>query len=289
MALETKPLHPEFGVEIVDIDLRRPGDAAIREIDALWVEHPVLLIRNQLLDEEQQIAFSRRLGTVNIHVRTDIRSRQNPEVVLISNLRLESGENIGALASSEARWHTDSCYKPRPDTGSMLYAVEVPKGAGRTSWANTQLAWEALPEALRARVEGLRGEFAYRIYAVDITGEEDVEAIRALTPDVVHPMVLTQPGTERCGLYLDPLQTYGIEGMAPEESRPLLARLVEHMTRPEFVFEHEWRRGDLVLWDNARVLHRREPFDAGLPRLLKRTTVFLPPDRYPVPFAQPAA
>jgi taurine dioxygenase len=285
MPLTTRPLTPTFGLEILDVDLRAPTDDLIAGIDALWVEHPVLIIRDQLLDEAQQIAFSSRLGEINIHVRTDIRSRSNPEVVMVSNLRLENGENIGALASGEAKWHTDSCYKPRPDTGSLLYALEVPEDGGKTAWANTQLAYDALSDEMRARVEGRRGEYAYKIFDVDIVEDGDVKDIREKTPDVVHPMVLTQPGSGRKGLYLDPLQTYGVEGMESAEGRALLDELSAHITRPEFVFEHKWRRGDIVLWDNCRVLHRREPFDPMVPRLLKRTTIFLPPDRYPVPFA----
>jgi taurine dioxygenase len=285
MPLTTRPLTPTFGLEILDVDLRAPTDDLIAGIDALWVEHPVLIIRDQLLDEAQQIAFSSRLGEINIHVRTDIRSRSNPEVVMVSNLRLENGDNIGALASGEAKWHTDSCYKPRPDTGSLLYALEVPEDGGKTAWANTQLAYDALSDEMRARVEGRRGEYAYKIFDVDIVEDGDVKDIREKTPDVVHPMVLTQPGSGRKGLYLDPLQTYGVEGMESAEGRALLDELSAHITRPEFVFEHKWRRGDIVLWDNCRVLHRREPFDPMVPRLLKRTTIFLPPERYPVPFA----
>jgi len=282
--LNTLPLHRRFGVEILDIDLRTLDEAAFKAINALWIEHPVILIRNQLLDEREQIHFSKQFGEINIHVRTDIRSRSNPEVVLVSNLQLESGQHIGALASGEAKWHTDSCYKPKPDTGSILYAVEVPEDGGETAWANTQLAYDALSEKMKSQVDGLRGEFAYQIYSVDITAEPDVHAIRDLTPDVVHPMVLTQPGSGRKGLYLDPLQTYGIEGIPPSESRPFLDKLVAHMTAPAFVFQHKWQRGDIVLWDNCRVLHQREPFDPDTPRLMKRTTVFLPPDQYPVPF-----
>ena len=284
MPLTTRPLTPAFGLEILDVDLRAPTDELIAGIDALWVEHPVLLIRDQLLDEAQQIAFSSRLGEINIHVRTDIRSRSHPEVVMVSNLRLENGDNIGALASGEAKWHTDSCYKPKPDTGSLLYALEVPEDGGKTAWANTQLAYDALSDEQRARVEGRRGEYAYNIFDVDIVEYGDVKDIREKTPDVVHPMVLTQPGSGRKGLYLDPLQTYGVEGMESAEGRALLDELSAHITRPEFVFEHTWRRGDIVLWDNCRVLHRREPFDPIVPRLLKRTTIFLPPERYPVPF-----
>ena len=284
MSLSTRPLTPTFGLEILDVDLRQPTDNMIAEIDALWVKHPVLLVRNQLLDEVQQIAFSKRFGEINIHVRTDIRSRSHPEVVMVSNLRLENGDNIGALASGEAKWHTDSCYKSKPDTGSILYALEVPEDGGKTAWANLQLAYEALPDATKTKLEGKRGEYAYNIFNVDITKDNDIKDIRTITPDVKHPMVLKQPVSERKGLYFDPLQTYGIEGMDVSESRRLLDELTAHITQPNFIFEHRWRRGDIVLWDNCRVLHRREPFNPMVPRLMKRTTIFLPPERYPVPF-----
>ena len=284
MSLSTCPLTPNFGLEIFDVDLRQPTDDMIAEIDALWVKHPVLLVRNQLLDEVQQIAFSKRFGEINIHVRTDIRSRSHPEVVMVSNLRLENGDNIGALASGEAKWHTDSCYKSKPDTGSLLYALEVPDDGGKTAWANLQLAYEVLPDATKTKLAGKRGQYAYNIFNVDITKDDDVKDIRTITPDVMHPLVLTQPVSERKGLYFDPLQTYGIEGMDISESRPLLDELAAHITQPNFIFEHSWRRGDIVLWDNCRVLHRREPFNPMVPRLLKRTTIFLPPERYPVPF-----
>ena len=284
MSLSTRPLTPTFGLEILDVDLRQPTDNMIAEIDALWVKHPVLLLRNQLLDEVQQIAFSKRFGEINIHVRTDIRSRSHPEVVMVSNLRLENGDNIGALASGEAKWHTDSCYKSKPDTGSILYALEVPEDGGKTAWANLQLAYEALPDTTKTKLEGKRGEYAYNIFNVDITKDNDIKDIRTITPDVKHPMVLKQPVSERKGLYFDPLQTYGIEDMDVSESRPLLDELTAHITQPNFIFEHRWRRGDIVLWDNCRVLHRREPFDPMVPRLMKRTTIFLPPERYPVPF-----
>lgn len=286
MPLATRPLHARFGVEILDVDLRNLDAETAREIEQCWIREPVVLIRNQLLDEAEQVAFSKRFGRINKHVRTDIRSKAHPEVILISNLRYENGANIGALASGEAHWHMDSCYKPDPDNGCFLYAVEVPPHGGKTSWANLQLAYEALRPELQQQALQYKGEFAYQIYSVDESTEKGLDSIRTLTPDVTHPMVLTQPGTGRRGLYLDPMQTFGIDGMEPEQSKPLLEELKASATNPEFVWEHTWSRGDIVMWDNARVLHRREPFDEEVPRLLKRTTVFLPFDKYPAPQAQ---
>lgn len=286
LQLQTRPLHDDFGLEILDIDIRSLDEAGIQAIEEAWISTPVLLIRDQLLNEAEQVAFSQRFGQTNLHVREEIRSRAHPEVVLISNLRYESGANIGALASGEAAWHMDSCYKENPDTGCFLYAVEVPPGEGRTSWSNLQLAYDSLSPETRTAIEGRRGEFAYQIYAVDTDTESGLSGIRTRTPDVTHPMVLTQPGTARKGLYLDPLQTFGIDGMTPAQSEPVLDELKSAATNPDYVWEHTWERGDLVLWDNARVLHRREPFDDMVPRLLKRTTVFLPCEKYPTPQSQ---
>ena len=196
MRLTIRSLSDSLGVEIFDIDLRNPTEKLVDAIDQLWIKHPVLLIRNQLLDEPQQIFFSKQLGEINVHVRTDIRSRSHPEVVLISNLRPENGNNIGALASGEASWHTDSCYKPKPDTGSLLYALEVPNNGGRTTWANLQHAYNELSQECKGKVEKLRGEYAYNIFNVDIKRDQDINDIRAKTPDVVHPLVLTQPGSK---------------------------------------------------------------------------------------------
>ncbi|MEM7404752.1 MAG: TauD/TfdA family dioxygenase [Pseudomonadota bacterium] len=286
MHLQTRPLHEDFGLELMGLDIRALDDSTLEAIEQAWISTPVLLIRDQLLNEAEQVAFSQHFGATNLHVREDIRSPSHPEVVLISNLRYESGANIGALASGEAAWHMDSCYKDNPDTGCFLYAVEVPPGQGRTSWSNLQLAYESLSASTRDAIEGCRGEFAYQIYAVDSDTEAGLSGIRKRTPDVTHPMVLTQPGTQRKGLYLDPLQTFGIDGMSPEQSAPILDELKSAATNPEYVWEHTWERGDLVLWDNARVLHRREPFDDSVPRLMKRTTVFLPCEKYPTPQSQ---
>ena len=160
----------------------------------------------------------------------------------------------------------------------------MPEDGGKTAWANLQLAYEALPDTTKTHLEGKRGEYAYNIFNVDLTNANDIQDIRSITPAVKPPMVLKQPVSERKGLYFDPLQTYGIEDMDVRESRPLLDELTAHITQPNFIFEHRWRRGDSVLWDNCRVLHRREPFDPMVPRLMKRTTIFMPPERYPVPF-----
>ena len=283
MDLDTRPLHPRFGLEILGLDLTRLDEATHAAILRLWERHPLLLSRRQLLDEQALIDFSRPFGKLEIIVRKDILSRQHPEIALVTNLRDEAGQPLGGLGSYDLRWHTDQSYRLKPATGAVFYAIEVPPEGGNTWWSNTQLACEALPEALRHELEGYRGQFAYTMYDTDIQADPAVKQLREQTPDAVHPMVLTHPTLGTQSLYVDPTQTYGIEGVPRARSEPLLKELKAHLVRGEFVYRHAWRMGDVMLWDNGRLLHRRDPFDAKLPRLMKRTTVFLDPKRFPVP------
>ena len=130
----------------------------------------------------------------------------------------------------------------------------------------------------------MEGLFKYILYEGDIKEEPEVKDIRELTPDATHPMVLTNPATGAKSLYLDITQTFGISGMEPARGEALLKELKAHMSRDEFVYKHSWRVGDVMMWDNSRLQHRRDPYDAALPRLAKRTTIFLPPEQFPVPY-----
>ena len=206
----------------------------------------------------------------------------------VSNMQTEAGERLGSLSSSELNWHTDQSYQPRPATGSIFYAVEMPEGEGRTSWCNMQLAYQALPASTQAEIGNLAGISRYNGYERENISDEEKAKLREKYPEVNHPLVLAVPATGGKTLYLDISITSGIVGMPPERSAPMLEELAALMTRPEFVYTHSWRSGDVMLWDNGRTLHRRDPFDGAIPRLAKRTTIFLPPDQFPVP-PSPAA
>ena len=190
---------------------------------------------------------------------------------------------MGSLASSELNWHSDQSYQPHPATGSIFYAVEMPPGMGRTSWCNGELAYTMLPADLQAELEGLQGESRYNGYEREQISEEEKQALREKYPPVRHPLVLTHPATGRKSLYLDISITYRIEGLPEARGSALLKELAAVMTRPECVYQHEWRMGDVMLWDNGRTCHRREPIDPDVPRLAKRTTIYLRPDEFAVP------
>lgn len=289
--LQTRPLGATLGLEVLDVDLSAIDDATFEALRALWQAHPLLFLRRQALLEDELVGFSRRFGELDILVRDDMFSPTHPEVIYITNLKAESGRALGGLGSYEMNWHTDQIYRQRPPTGSIFYAVEMPVGGPQTWWCDTSAAYEALPDALRTELLGLRATCKYGNrpedgYQRDVTDDAGRSRIESQTPPATHPMVLTHPVTRRRSLYFDPRKTIGIEGMEPERALALIRELAQHLGRPEFVYRHDWRPGDVVFWDNARLLHRRDGFDAKLPRFAKRTTIHLPPEQFPVPSAQ---
>ena len=285
MTLDLAPLNEHFAFEVVGVEIWSGLDEGqVRTLDDAWGNQGVLVFRRQALSEEELVTFSGRFGTPELIVRTDWASKARPEVTQISNMRNAEGDTIGGLGSSELNWHTDQSYMADPATGAILYGVEVPEDGPQTYWANLQLAYEALPQETKARIAGRRAIFRYAERYKDYEDESvPSEEILAQTPDVTHMLVHTHPTSGAKTLYLDPTTMVGIEGMDEAESRALLDELTEHATRPEFVYRHDWRPGDLIMWDNGFLLHRRDAFPTDQNRLLKRTTIRLSPDRHIIP------
>ena len=206
------------------------------------------------------LGFSGYFGHPEVHVRHQP-EHGVPEIFVISNVS-ENGEPIGALGSGELTFHSDLSYMPRPGSFSILYAVEVPDEGGNTQWANAYAAYDALPVELQKKLLPLK--------AIHRHGED------AQNPEVpaVHPLVRTHPETKRRATFVSPQFTRSIVGLACDESEALLTRVLEHVMRPEFVWTHQWRVGDLVMWDNRCTMHRREPFAASARRVMKRTQMF---------------
>ena len=282
MALSTRPLSATFGAEVSGVDLSKPQDAVTAQaLRALWRKHALLLFRDQQLEERHLVDFSRHFGALEIHLRREYLSPENPEILYVSNLK-KDGKPIGILADTEVGWHYDQIYLPGPALGSMLYSVIIPPDRGATSFADMSAAYEALPEATKARLAGRRAVQSYeafnRAYSVPTNDEQ-----RKKTPDIEHPLVRTHPSTGRRALYICPGMTVRIAGMDERESDDLLAELFAWTTQPRFVYTHTWRLGDALLWDNACTMHRREPFDSSQQRLMKRTTI-LPEAALATPF-----
>lgn len=280
--LKTRPLQPHFGLEVQGVDLAALDDAGYAAVLRAWQEQPLLLFRRQVLDEGELVALSRRFGAL-FTVPNYLGSGPHPEVMYVSNLLTETGRRVGSLASSELNWHSDQSYQAHPATGSIFQAVEMPPGQGRTSWCSGERAYALLPPDLQRELEGLEAEMRYNGYERENISDEEKARLREKYPPVRHPLVLSHPATGRKTLYLDISIAYRIVGLPEARSTALLKELAAVMTRPDCVYQHEWRPGDVMLWDNGRTCHRREPIDPDVPRLAKRTTIFLRPTEFPVP------
>ncbi|MAN79636.1 MAG: taurine dioxygenase [Rhodospirillaceae bacterium] len=289
MQLRTRPLTDTFGLEILDVDLSDLNDETFDAIYKLWQQEPLLLLRRQSLSESEQVAYSRRFGEMDIIVRDDMLSPDNPEVIYITNLKRPDGTPLGGLGNYEVYWHHDQIYRLRPASGSIFYAAEMPENEGSTSYCNTRLGYETLPDNLRKAIEGRRATAKYADRKDSTTildlgdNAEEMKKIHARTPAATHDIVLENPATGQKSLYIDPNKTVAIDGLEEAESKELLEALTQHMLQDKFVYTHSWRNGDVVMWDNARLWHRREAFDMSKPRFARRTTIFLRPEDFAVP------
>jgi len=266
--LTVKKLTPVIGAEIGGVDLRNPLDpATIAALRRAWHDHAVLLLRDQALSDEDQIRFGEcfgQLGRVFTH-----REGRHPAILLVSNIR-ENGKPIGALPDGEMQFHSDQCYVEHPPAGTMLYGIEVPSQGGDTMFASMYAAYEALPEPMKAMLEPLRGVNYYDPTS-DYVVRKGPPSAKALT--WVHPVIRVHPATGRKALYVNRLMTYAIEGMEPAESDALLDYLFDHQEQRQFIYQHVWRPGDVILWDNRCTLHARTDFSPNERRLLRRITV----------------
>lgn len=270
--MDILPLTPAIGAEVRGVDLAEPlDDETFRRIEQAWHAHGVLLFRGQELSEEDQVGFAGRFGELGrvVNKHGGVTLTRHPSVMLVSNIR-QDGQLIGALPDGEMLFHSDQCYVERPCMATFLYAIEVPSKGGDTLFANTALAWETLPPAIKAAVEGKK---AMNVYDYAGAPTQRREALASDAPRFAHPVVRTHPATGRRALFVNRLMTQWIEGMPREESDRLLAAIFDHQEQRRFVYEHVWRPGDLVLWDNRCTLHARTDFSAAERRLLRRCIV----------------
>jgi taurine dioxygenase len=267
--LQLKPLSAALGIEVAGVDLAQPlAEEAFKRIEQAWHEGLILLFRDQNIDEAQQAAFGARFGELGKVLHPHGGRGGHPGVMYISNI-VENGKLIGALPDGEMFFHSDQCYTERPAMATMLYAMEIPTRGGNTLFANMYRAYETLPLELKRRVEGKK---AWNVYDYAASPTKRGTAAND-APRFAHPMVRTHPATRRKALYVNRLMTESIMAMPPEESSELLARLFDHIEQPQFIFEHAWRPGDLILWDNRCTLHARTDFDASERRKLRRVAV----------------
>jgi taurine dioxygenase len=274
--LDVIPTGAALGAEVRGLDLRDLDDAAFAQVMEAWHEHSVVLFRGHSLSDQELIAFSRRLGDLDWAPVQETGRRfveGLPEIYIVSNVKV-NGEPIGSLGDGEAVWHTDMSYLDVPPKASMLYSLEVPPTGGNTSFCTMYGVYEALPAQLKDRIAGLKIKHDGTYNSGGYLRQGVMPTDDPLTsPGAVHPLVCTHPATGRRMLYLGRRRNAYLVGLELAESEALLDELWRVVDRPEFSWEHVWRVGDLVLWDNRCTMHRRDAFDASTRRIMHRTQV----------------
>jgi taurine dioxygenase len=271
------PISNALGADVSGIDLRQPIAADdLKVLTKAWADHLVLRFRGQRLTDPELLAFSRNLGELdkpgpNPYGKPFL--GEFPEINVISNVK-ENGVPIGNLGDGEAIWHCDMSYIDTPPRGAMLHALELPEAGGDTEWANMYLAYEGLPEYLRKAIAGRRAihDSTYNSAGMMRKGMKEVTDPRE-APGARHPLVIQHPITGRAALYLGRRRNSYIVGLPLDESESLLDELWAQATRPEITFRQQWQLYDLMLWDNAATLHRRDSFDPHARRVMHRTQI----------------
>jgi len=250
-----RPMGPQIGVEVTGVDVKTLDDAEFAPIYQAWLERNVLVVRDQDLTIEDFLRYSRRFGIVVPHPSKSTRHPQIPEITLLGINKFDADGRLDqAIYRRGAEgWHTDGAYDADPFKATQLYALAIPSRGGDTLFANAYAAYEALPDQLKRRLEGRNGAFTYggRQRKTALLNPED----RDWHP-VLHPIVRTHPETGRKSLYYDPGKIVAIEGLETAESDALIEELETYMIQPDAEYRHQWRVGDIVIWDNRCSYHR---------------------------------
>ncbi|MCW5770718.1 MAG: TauD/TfdA family dioxygenase [Rhodospirillaceae bacterium] len=256
--LQTRPLMPNFGVEIMGVDIAHADEETINEVLRTFHRHGAILLRNQKLTQADQLAFTKRFGEPEGNTRLEYTDPDFPEVYVISN-KIVNGRLIGDYASGIG-WHTDFSYGEKPALCTMLYSLEAPPEGSDTLLADLCAAWNALPPEKQKQVEGMIIHHSYEALA-KMRGIEMTPAQKAALPDVFHPLVRRHPADGRKALWVSTGTVKGIVGIPNPEGLDLIDELVEFATQERFVYRHKWKAGDLLVWDNRCTLHTGTEFD----------------------------
>ena len=281
--MELKPLGPAFGMEANGVDVGQPlPDAALAELERAFYAGQVLVLREQKLSAAQFVAFARRFGPPEPHVIDQFHHPDDPNILILSNVVID-GKPSG-LADAGTYFHTDYSYLAVPARATILYSIEVPSEGGDTLFADQYAAYAGLSRAMKRQLQPLVAIHHYgnrndqdersRTVASALNAEQ-----KAKMPLVTHPIVRRHPVTRRKALYAVSGSSFGIVGMPDDEAIALLDELAAHATRPEFLYRHRYEVGDVVLWDNASLLHSATLTDPAFARTLWRITVKEPARR----------
>ena len=277
---QVAPAAAALGAEVRGVDLAHIDDAAFAALHEAWLEHILLVFRDQSLTAQDLVALIRRFGTPVTSSRLHQRKLEErtanrlfdlpPEVTVVTNLQ-ENGRSVGILGDGEIVWHSDFSFSEKPTAARMLVAMEVPprERGGDTYFLNGYAAYETLPDELKRRVAGMtikQGNIVDTALKLR-PGASLTDDIRS-TPGPSHPIISTHPETGCNSLFLGRRHAAYVNGLSLEDSEGLLDELWAHATQPRFCYEHHWAVGDVVVWDNRCVLHRRDAFHPASRRIL---------------------
>jgi taurine dioxygenase len=253
--IEVRRLGKQIGAEILGVDVKTLDDAGFATIYRAWLDYNVVVVPDQELQIEDFLRYSRRFGSVHPHPSKSTRHPDHPEITLlgVNKFGADGALDMKIYRRGAEGWHTDGAYDQEPFKATQLYALAVPSRGGNTLFASMYAAYEGLPPSLKQRLEGRLGVFTYggRRKATALLNPED----RDWTP-VSHPIIRTHPETGRKGLYFDPGKILRIEGLDERENEAVIEELTARMIQPDAEYHHQWRKGDIVIWDNRCSYHR---------------------------------
>ncbi|HEX6707590.1 MAG TPA: TauD/TfdA family dioxygenase [Albitalea sp.] len=273
--LQIRPLSALMGAEMPGIDLAALTDERFAAVREAFHRHKLLRFPAQRITPEQQIAFSRRLGELQVHVLDQYRHPQHPEIYVLSNVDAATGRTIGHHPDKGTlTWHSDLSFQRRPALATLLYGIETPSAGGETQFADMAAAFEALDDAMKHRLAGLRAVHDLDVSRTRMGEPPMTEAQRRQTPPVAHPLLRTHPDTGKTILYISRHVSH-VEGLARSESDALLDQLMAHATQSRFVFSYRWQAGDVLMWDNRSTIHRATAYDTSAERRVIHRTVVI--------------
>ena len=269
--MEIEKLTDSFGARIHGLDLSIPLNRDEHaELHKAWLDYQVLVIPKQNLTQEEQIKFARTWGEFPKRERYDKRAEKgtaDKSIMLVSNIR-ENGKPIGSLPDGEMMFHTDGAYDEHPYNYTMLHALELPETGGNTLFANMYAAYETLADEMKLKLSDCSAHHGYYSGTV-----QRGQPVGHLNGEFSHPVFIEHNETGRTALFISRLLTLCINELSKEESEEILEFLFDHSEKPEFIYEHRWSLGDLVMWDNRCLNHARTDFSTSERRLLRRNVI----------------
>lgn len=272
-SFDVQPVDASFGAVVTGVKLPELDEPTWRRLHYTWLEYALLIFPGQFLKKDEQIAFARRFGPLEFEMGPVSNVRED------GTLRIDAeGDDVVKILKGNEGWHADSTFKPIQAKGAVFSAEVVPTIGGHTGWADMRAAYDALDDAMRARIASLQAYHSLhysqaRIGHVPKAGTEDYRKLGfAGDENVLRPLVKTHPDTGRKSLLIG-RHAHDIPGLSAEQSMALLQELIDFACQPPRIYHHDWRPGDVVIWDNRCLLHQATPFDMTQPRIMWHTRI----------------